>query len=125
MKKYTWFIASTLCILIISGCHFFESTVVDGGPCSYKDTKLVARVIAVDSYDSIHYDVSFKLDSNALIPSPYDTILYSRQTSNYLDKHSLDSLGVKPGATFTYLVRDIIEGHCNPHITRLIFETPQ
>lgn len=124
MKKYTWFIANTLCILMMSSCHFFESTEVDGGPCSYKDTKLVARVIAVDSYDSIHYDVVFKLDSNTFFQSPNDTIVYSLQTSNYLDKRAVDSLGIQPGMGYTYLVREIIEGHCNPWITQIIFQKP-
>jgi hypothetical protein len=124
MKKYTWFIANTLCILVMSSCHFFESTEAAGGPCSYKDTQLVARVIAVNSYDSTHFDVWFKLDSNALIPAPHDTILYSLQTSNYLDKSAVDSLGIQPGKAYTYLVREIIEGHCNPRITRIIFQKP-
>jgi hypothetical protein len=109
-----------MAMLVISGCNLFEPSIVDGGPCSYKDTKLVARVVAVETYDSIHYDVLFKLDSNALIPSPNDTIAYSRETHDYFEKAALDSAGIKIGNRYTYLVRDIIEGHCSPHITRLI-----
>jgi len=118
-----------IALSIISGmgaCNWMGGyEVPDGGPCSYKDTKLVARVIAIETYDSIHFDVLFKLDSNALITPPDDTISYSQETRNYFEKAELDSLGIQPGMECTYLVRDIIDGHCNPHITRLILQKPK
>ena len=114
-----------MAMLAISGCNLFGPSIVDGGPCSYKDTKLVARVIAIETYDSIHYDVLFKLDSNALISPLHDTISYSEETRNYFEQADLDSTGIKIGNIYTYLVRNITEGHCNPYITQLILQTPK
>ncbi len=95
-----------------------------GGPCSYRNTVIPARLIAMYSAGP-DYELLFKLDSNALIPPPDDTISYYMEQGHYLPAREADSLGVAVGKYYTYLVRDIESGHCSPQIRQLLMQAPE
>jgi hypothetical protein len=94
----------------------------DGGYCSYKDTAIPARVISIVPVNDGQYDILFILDSNTYRPAPVDTVSFYAENGQYLDKAIFDSLGVDTGKVYTFLVREIVEGSCNPFITTLVLK---
>ncbi len=96
---------------------------IAGGPCSYDEYRIPARIIVFDILDSASIDVSFKLDSNDLIHPPYDTIHFYREMGRFMNKKEADSLNLKKGKALAYLVQRITSGACTPEINTLLLET--
>lgn len=103
-------------VVLISSCHFFESP-KDGGPCSYKTDVLPAQVIDLYAIDSNYYEAVFEVKLND--QKLKDTLYYSNEFSGYLDKQMLIKSQLQIGKKYTYEIKEIIDGHCNPRIERL------
>ena len=95
----------------------------DGGPCSYNEYRIPARIIAFEMLDSNAFDITMKLDSNEFIAEPYDTLNIYMEMSRFLSKQEVDSLGLKKGKALTYQLLRIKTGSCNPEINTLLLET--
>jgi hypothetical protein len=94
----------------------------DGGYCSYEDTAIPARVISIVPVNDEQYDILFKLDSNTYRPAPVDTVSFYAENGQYLDKALFDSLRVDTGSVYVFLVREIVEGSCNPFLTQVVMK---
>jgi hypothetical protein len=96
---------------------------IAGGPCSYDEYRIPARIIVFDVLDSASIDVSFKLDSNDLLQPPYDTIHFYMEMGRFMNKKEADSLHLQKGKALTYLIQRITSGSCTPEINTLLLET--
>lgn len=95
---------------------------ISGGPCSYDEYRIPARIIVFEKLDSSSIEVAFKLDSNEWIVPPYDTLDFYMETGRYMTTAEADSLRLKKGKALTYLVQRIRSGSCNPEINTLLLE---
>ncbi len=94
---------------------------VDGGPCSYKETTHPAKLIYLETHDSTRYNAWLELEAGIKSPDKKDTV-YSEKLNGgplYAEQIAKDSIVL--GNTYTYVVREIIEGHCNPVIYNIRF----
>ncbi len=115
-------------IFLTVGCKHLtgsgnDSGEVSGGPCSYDEYRVPARIIEFEVLDSASVDVTFKLDSNEWFPPPYDTISFYMEKGRFMTRTEADSLNLKKGKALTYLIQRIKTGACNPEINTLLMET--
>jgi hypothetical protein len=103
-------------------CNDPVGTDMAGGPCSYDEYRIPARIIVFDVLDSSSVEVSMVLDSNEHIPHPYDTLNFYLETGRFMTLAEADSLNLKKGKALTYLVQRIRSGACNPEINTLLLE---
>jgi hypothetical protein len=94
-----------------------------GGPCSYDEYRIAARILSLEQLDSNSFDVTMKLDSNEYVVPPYDTLNIYMEMSRFLTKAEVESLGLKKGKALTYQMLRINSGSCNPEINTLLLET--
>jgi hypothetical protein len=93
-----------------------------GGPCTYDEWKVPARIIKIDTLNANELDVVFLLDSNEWVPPPADTISYFMEKGEFLTRSEADSLHLVIGRAFTYLIMQLRTGSCNPDIRQLVME---
>jgi hypothetical protein len=103
-------------------CNDSAGTDMAGGPCSYDEYRIPARIIVFDVLDSASVDVTMVLDSNEHIPPPYDTLSFYMETGRFMTVAEADSLQLKKGKALTYLLQRIKTGACNPEINTLLLE---
>ncbi len=115
------------CLNTFISCNFFSHPEPDpgdiaGGPCSYNEYRIPARIVVFEVYDSISIDVSLKLDPNEFFTPPDDTISFFMEKGRFMTMAEADSLHLKKGAALTYLVKRIKSGDCTPEINTLLME---
>lgn len=108
-------------------CRFFSGRDPDpgdiaGGPCSYDEYRVPARIIVFERLDSSTINVIMKLDSNEWVPPTNDTLDFYMETGRYLTRAEADSLHLEKGKALTYLIQRIRSGSCNPEINTLLTE---
>jgi hypothetical protein len=108
-------------LMAVNACRDAEQE-PDGGFCSYKDTEIPARVVSIVPVNPGQFDISLKLDSNNFRMPPEDTVSFYMENGHYLDKAIFDSLRVDTGSVYTFLVREIVEGSCNPFLTQVVMK---
>jgi hypothetical protein len=124
MKNYNYFFLLSFCIACMAACNTNNRNEEPaGGPCSYDEYRIPARIVLFEMLDSNSYDVTMKLDSNEYVVSPYDTLNIYMELSRFLTKAEVDSLGLKKGKALTYQMLRINSGSCNPEINTLLLET--
>ena len=93
------------------------NTVADGGePCNYKDNTYPATLIKIIEVNADEYDAQFTLEANHDLAGR-DTVYYSNlNNQHYISKKDtpVDSLVI--GKQYSYTVKKILTGSCNPHI---------
>ncbi|MFM9943670.1 MAG: hypothetical protein ACKVQB_00410 [Bacteroidia bacterium] len=109
----TLFLLTTL----ISSCKYCQGQ-VDGGPCSYETKLFPAEVIDIFKIDSTYSEVYFLIKNYRLTDE--DIITYSSEFSGYINTDTLQKKEIKIGSLFTYEIKDILTGHCSPHLERLL-----
>lgn len=125
MKKILLFLPVVVFALAQACKNPRQHSEPDGGPCSYEDHRVGARIISLEALDSNSYDAVLVLDSNEYIGPPYDTLNVYMELGRYLTKAEVDSLGLKKGKALVYEMKRIITGSCNPEINILLVETMQ
>ncbi|MCU0404768.1 MAG: hypothetical protein MUE99_09495 [Chitinophagaceae bacterium] len=124
MKNKILPILSGFILIVHAGCYSGNNREEpDGGPCSYDEYRIPARIISLEALDSNSFDVTMKLDSNEYVVPPYDTLNIYMELSRFLTKAEVDSLGLKKGKALTYQMLRINSGSCNPEINTLLLET--
>lgn len=116
-----WLLAVAGSGVFTAGCRSHNEE-PEGGFCSYKDTAIPAKVVNIERVSPTQYDLTFKLDSNIFKPVPGDTVHFHSENGYFLDKAVFDSLGVDTGKVYIFLVREIVEGSCNPFLTELVMK---
>ena len=106
-----------LILITIISCNSNLNTVPDGGePCNYEDKTYPATLIKIIAMNADEYDAQFTLEANHDLAGR-DTIYYSDLNNrHYISKkdNPVDSLVI--GKKYTYTVKRILTGSCNPHI---------
>ena len=109
------FIQFSILVILIS-CNNNVKEVANGGPCSYEDKTYPAKLIKIIPINADEYDAQFKLEENHDYAGN-DTIYYSslnHQRYIYKKDQPVDSLVI--GKQYSYIVKQILSGSCNPHI---------
>jgi hypothetical protein len=115
------FITWVAMVVLPASCRQSEQE-PDGGFCSYKDTEIPARVVDIIPVSPGQYDINLKLDSNEFRMPPNDTVSFYMENGHYLDKAVFDSMRVDTGNVYTFLVREIVQGSCNPFLTQVVMK---
>jgi hypothetical protein len=91
----------------------------DGGPCSYEESIFPARLISIIPKTDETYDAVFKLQ-NIKSFRGRDTIYYSElNNDHFISLKEMPANNMVPGKDYSYTVKNIKSGSCNPHIETL------
>ena len=112
MKRKGFFVAS---FLLFAGCNNQEETPA-GGPCTYKNTVLPAKLIQLISRDSLNFDAAFEINRPSGIT---DTVYYQEIHHRLLSAEELRKNSLHIGQTCEYQEQDLLTGSCNPHIVSI------
>ncbi len=115
-KRLIRFITSSLLI----ACNSNEN--VDGGPCTYDDRILPARLVSFDTINAMSFDALFIIEDSSSMQWR-DTIRYSALTHHhYLSAEDIAKDSLVTGNTYQYINRTIKTGSCNPKIDMLLLK---
>jgi hypothetical protein len=106
-----------LAAIVFYCCHSPEQPA--GGPCSYRDTRIGATVLAIDSVGEESLDLQLKLDSNSFINQPDNTVFYNHHNNSYITLREADSLQIAVGKKYNFVISEIVSGSCNPLVMRV------
>jgi hypothetical protein len=112
---YKALIGAMLAAIVFYCCHPPEQPA--GGPCSYRDTRIGATVLAIDSVGEESRDLQLKLDSNNFYMPPDDTTYYHLHNNTYITRTLADSLQIAVGKKYNFVISEIVSGSCNPLVT--------
>ena len=103
-------------IILLGACNNNGSETPDGGPCSYEDKVYRATLIKTIQHGNEQYDAVFKLNEIKSF-SGSDTIYYSSLNhKHYIQTSEKPRDSLVPGKEYSYFVKNIRSGHCDPHI---------
>jgi|JI6StandDraft_1071083.scaffolds.fasta_scaffold503894_1 hypothetical protein len=112
------FAVSLIISSLIYSCRNLGDQNVAGGPCSYETVMLPAEVTEVyKTASGIDAELVIR-DSNNYLNGP-DSLLLSKEFGHDLSSREADSIGLKKGTRFKYVIKNIIDGHCTDHIESL------
>ncbi|MBL7743292.1 MAG: hypothetical protein JNN00_07405 [Chitinophagaceae bacterium] len=105
---------------ILISCNNGENA--DGGPCTYDDKILPARLISFDTINTINFDALFLIgDRNCM--EWKDTMRYSALSNHhYLSAEDIAKDSLANGKTYQYISKTIRSGSCNPHVEMLVLK---
>ena len=106
-----------LSLVIFSlSCNTNEKENVVGGPCSYDEQVFPATLIKTVPQNKLEYEAVFTLENGKNFTES-DTIYYSRLNNNhYLSSTELPWDSLVTGTQYSYIVKNIRLGDCDPHI---------
>jgi hypothetical protein len=95
---------------------------VDGGPCSYKNTVHPAKLIFLETHDSVRYNAWLELEAGINSTGKKDTIYSERLNGGplYAEQIKKDSIAV--GKRYKFVIKEILSGSCTPRVTIIRFE---
>ncbi len=103
--------------LLLTGCNNQEETPA-GGPCTYRNTVLPAKLTRLISKDSLEYDAVFEVSRSS---GQTDTVNYQQLHHRLLSAEDIKRDGLLVGEVYQYLEKDLVTGSCNPHIVSIQF----
>jgi hypothetical protein len=104
-------------LLAVTSCNNGFNTVPDGGePCIYNDKTYAAKLNKIIEINPEEYDAEFILQATHDLKGR-DTVYYSNlNNKNYISKKEKPVNSLVIGKQYSYTVKKIITGHCNPTI---------
>lgn len=95
---------------------------MDGGPCSYKETIHPAKLIKLETPDSVRYNAWLELEPGIRSAGKKDTVYSERLNGGpiYAEQIKKDSISV--GRIYVYVVKEILDGHCTPRVDIIRFD---
>jgi len=103
--------------LLLAGCNN-QSETPAGGPCTYKSTVLPAKLIQLNSKDSLEYDAVFEISRTS---GQTDTISYQQIHHQLLTTEEIKKDSLLVGQLYQFVEQDLVTGSCNPHIMSIQF----
>ncbi|MBL7740978.1 MAG: hypothetical protein JNK14_17280 [Chitinophagaceae bacterium] len=95
---------------------------VDGGPCSYDDKILPARLVRLDTLNALSFDALFVIEDSAGMEWK-DTIWYSALNHHhYLSAEDIIKDSLAGGKIYQYIRKTIRSGSCDPQIEMLVLK---
>lgn len=110
-----------VCAVLQIGCNN-GGTNMDGGPCSYKDTKYPAKLIYLETHDSVRYNAWLELEAGINSSGKKDTVYSERLNGGPLYAEQIKKDSIVVGNTYTFVVKQIISGSCTPRVTMIKFQ---
>jgi hypothetical protein len=104
-------------LFLLAACNNQEETPA-GGPCTYRNTVLPAKLIQLISSDSLNYDATFAISRSS---GKADTVYYQQLHHRLLSAEEIKKDSLVVGQVYQYLEQDILTGSCNPHVVSIQF----
>ena len=95
---------------------------VDGGPCSYKDSSYPAKLIYLETQDSVRYNAWLELEAGINSSGKKDTVYSERLNGGPLYAEQITKDSIEVGKTYTFVVKQILSGSCTPRVTMVKFQ---
>ena len=111
----------SVCALSLIACNN-GSTIVDGGPCNYKDTSYPAKLIYLETHDSVRYNAWLELEAGINSSDKTDTVYSERLNGGPLYAEQITKDSIEVGKTYTFVVKQILSGSCTPRVTMVKFQ---
>lgn len=89
---------------------------VDGGPCTYKEGTHPARLIKLETNDSLVYDALFEIEAGLQSAGKKDTVSFNRLNNRYIEKTQIENDSIAEGKVYKYIIQTITSGSCNPDV---------
>jgi hypothetical protein len=105
-------------LFLLAACNNQEETPA-GGPCTYRNTVLPAKLIQLISSDSLNYDAAFAISRSS---GKTDTVYYQQLHHRLLSTEEIKKDSLQVGQTYQYLQQDLVTGSCNPHVVTIQFK---
>jgi len=113
-------------LLLLSSALLFVSCnnggPVDGGPCSYKEISYPAKLIYLETHDSVRYNAWLEVDAGINSSDKKDTVYSERLNGGPLYAEQIKKDSIVVGTTYTYVVKQIFSGSCTPRVTMVKFQ---
>lgn len=93
-----------------------EKSKVNGGPCTYRETRHPAKLIRLETRDSLRYEAYFELEAGVRSAGKKDTVSYEVLNYRPVTAEEVRKDSLAEGRICTYIIQDIATGHCDPHI---------
>jgi len=94
-----------------------EKEIPAGGPCSYKEEILPAKLVKLVTTDSLTYDAQFEIGSTST-----DTVTLHFLNHTYINAEQVKKDSIATGKVYKLVEQTIISGSCNPHIRTIRLE---
>lgn len=92
---------------------------VDGGACSYKDEIHPAKLLRLETKDSLTYNAYFEIEAGLRGADKKDTLAFHDLNNQYIPADKIKKDSIREGKTYQYVVQTIVSGSCDP--TNTIF----
>ncbi len=112
MKKQLLFLFS---LSLLFSCDN-GSRKIDGGPCTYRETRHPAKLIRLETRDSLRYEAYFELEAGVRSAGKKDTVSYEVLNYRPVTAEEVRKDSLAEGRICSYIIQDILTGACDPHI---------
>jgi hypothetical protein len=119
------FMIKKVLLILTSAFLFFSCNnggTVDGGPCSYKETIHPAKLIKLETTDSVRYNAWLELEPGIRSSGKKDTVYSERLNGGPLYAEQIKKDSIEVGRIYKIVVKEIQEGHCTPRVDMIRFE---
>lgn len=89
---------------------------VDGGPCAYKEDTHPAKLIRLETTDSLTYNGLFEIEAGLQSTDKKDTVSFNRLNNSYIEKAQIEKDSIAEGKVYKYIIQTITSGSCDPNI---------
>ncbi len=96
-----------------------EKENIDGGACSYKDEIHPAKLLWLETKDSLTYNAYFEIQAGLRGSDKKDTLGFYDLNHQYIPADKIKKDSIQQGNIYQYVVQTIVSGSCNP--TNTIF----
>lgn len=95
---------------------------VDGGPCTYKEDIHPAKLIKLETNDSLVCDALFEIEAGLQSAGKKDTVSFNQLNNRYIEKTQIENDSIAEGKVYKYIIQTITSGSCNPDIRTIRLE---
>lgn len=95
---------------------------VNGGPCTYKEDTHPAKLIRLETSDSLTYNGLFEIEAGLQSADKKDTVSFDRLNNRYIEKTQIEKDSIAEGKVYKYIIQTITSGSCDPDIRTIRLE---
>ncbi len=114
-------ISLLLLVMLLLACNNTSNN-ADGGPCAYKEDIHPARLIKLETNDSLVYDALFEIEAGLQSTDKKDTVSFNRLNNRYIEKAQIEKDSIAEGKIYKYIIQTITSGSCDPDIRIILLE---
>jgi hypothetical protein len=121
MKVYLLLLLPLICLGSCNGCKH-EKEIPAGGPCTYKEEVHPAKLIRLQTTDSLNYDGQFEVQRGLQPANIADTVFFHFLNNTYIKVEHIKKDSIEVGKIYKLVEQSILSGSCNPHIQTIRLE---